>query len=93
VAIAAARVQRDTALLLRGALGDVGPDLGGDDVDELVSRATADLDIDEESPFWRLVDQVARLRDLTDRELALVADILDVVAARAVRGGRDIPRR
>jgi GAF domain-containing protein len=93
VAIAAARVQRDTALLLRGALGDIGPDLGDDAVEELVSRATADLDIDEDSPFWRLVDQVARLRDLTDRELALVADILDVVAARAVRGGRDRPLR
>ena len=58
------------------------------DVDELVSQVTAELDSDEEVPFWRLVDRVAQLRDLSDRELSLVSDILEVVAAHAARGRR-----
>ena len=44
-------------------------------------------------PFWRLVDRVAQLRDLSDRELRLVADILEVVAAHAARGRRASERR
>jgi len=88
VAIAATRVQRDTVRLLRGVLGELAPDLGGDDVDALVAAASANLDQDEESAFWRIVDQVARLRALTDRETALVADILEVVASHAARSQR-----
>jgi GAF domain-containing protein len=88
VAIAAARVQRDTDRLLRNVLVQIGPDLDDDEVERLVSAATSDLDVDDESPFWRLVDQVARLRSLTDRETALVTDILDVVAAHAGRARR-----
>src|SRR3990170_71100 len=53
VAIAAARVQRDTARLLRSVLSDIGPDLTDDQVESLVASATASLDTDEESPFWR----------------------------------------
>jgi GAF domain-containing protein len=83
VAIAAARVQRDTGRLLRTVLPQIEPDLDADAVDALVGAATRDLDADDESPFWRLVDQVARLRSLTDRETALLTDILDVVAAHA----------
>jgi GAF domain-containing protein len=86
VAIAAARVQRDTDRLLRAVLSQIEPGLDADAVDALVGAATRDLDVDDESPFWRLVDQVARLRSLTDRETALLTDILDVVAAHA--GGR-----
>ena len=94
VALAAARVQRDTERLLRAVLSQINPDLGADAADALVSAATRNLDVDDESPFWRLVDQVARLRSLTDRETALVTDILEVVAAHATgpgtrtRGGR-----
>ncbi|MBA3586412.1 MAG: GAF domain-containing protein [Chloroflexi bacterium] len=88
VAIGAARVQRDTARLLRSVLPQLGPDLTEVQVDDLVAAATADLDVDDEAPFWRLVDQVARLRSLTDRETALVADILDVVAVHAGRARR-----
>ena len=83
VALAAARVQRDTERLLRAVLGQIEPDLEADAVDALVGAATRDLDVDDESPFWRLVDQVARLRSLTDRETALLTDILEVVAAHA----------
>jgi GAF domain-containing protein len=88
VAIAAARVQRDTETLLRSVLPRIGPELDDGQVDALVGAATVDLDVDTESPFWRLVDQVARLRALTDREADLVADILEVVAVHADRGRR-----
>jgi len=88
VAITAARVQRGTARLLHSVLADIGPDLGEDEVESLVSAATAGLDADEGAPFWRVVDQVSRLRGLTDREAALVGDILSVVATHAERGQR-----
>jgi len=89
VAIAAARVQRDTVRLLRSVLAEIGDDaLSEADVAALVESATMNLDPDDQAPFWRIVDQVARLRDLSDREQALVGDILDVVAAHASRGGR-----
>ncbi|CAN5601909.1 MAG: GAF domain-containing protein [Chloroflexi bacterium] len=88
VAIAAARVQRDTARLLRSVLTGLDPALAESGVEELVSRMTAGLDDEEETPFWRLVDQVARLRGLSDSETTLVADILEVVAAHAARSQR-----
>jgi GAF domain-containing protein len=83
VALAAARVQRDTERLVRAVLSRIEPSLEADAVDALVSTATRELDVDDESPFWRLVDQVARLRSLTDRETALLTDILEVVASHA----------
>ena len=90
-AIRAARVQRDTEQLLRTALTRIGGgDVSADDVDLLVSSVTVGLDTDDETPFWRLVDRVAQLRDLTDRELRLVTDILEVVAAHAGRAGRSV---
>ena len=88
VAIGAARVQRDTDRLLRSVLGQIEPDLEEAQVESLVAAATTDLDADDEAPFWRLVDQVARLRALTDRETALLADILEVVAVHAARARR-----
>lgn len=88
VAIAASRVQRDTTRLLAAVLSELAPDMSTEDVDRLVSEATAGLDADDDSPFWRLVDQVARLRDLGEREAEIVADIIGVVAARAGRTQR-----
>lgn len=88
VAITAARVQRGTARLLQSVLADIGPDLAEDQVEALVSAATVGLDADAGASFWRVVDQVTRLRGLTDREVALVGDILSVVAAHAERGQR-----
>ncbi len=89
VAIAAARVQRDTASLLRGVLRELAPDMDDAAVESLVSTTTAGLDADEETPFWRLVDQVDRLRGLTDRETSMVADILAVLATHAEQSRRD----
>ena len=83
VAIAAARVQRDTARLLAAAIGRIGPDLDDSQVASLVSAAAQGLETDAEAPFWALVDQVARLRSMSDAELALVADLLEVVGRHA----------
>jgi len=88
-AIEASKVQRDTTRLLRAVLGQIGDDdLSAEQLDVLVDAATSDLDRDEESPFWGLVGQVARLRGMSDRELAIVADILEVVARHSGRPGR-----
>ena len=87
-AISAARVQRDTTRLLSSVLRDIGPDMTDDQVAELVSTATDRLETDPEAPFWGVVEQVTRLRGMSDRELALVADILEVVARHAVRSSR-----
>lgn len=90
-AIRAARVQRDSTELLRAVLRGVADgEIGDDEVEAAVSAATAELDRDPEAPFWRLVDHVARLRELSDREQRLVADILEVVAAHASRGRRAV---
>lgn len=88
VAIGAARVQRDTESLLRGVLQHIGSEMDADAVEALVAAGTQGLDADDEAPFWRLVDQVSRLRSLTDRETALLADVLDVVASHATRSRR-----
>lgn len=93
VAIAVARVQRDTGRIIGSALSQVASDLSEADIERIVAAATAGLDRDEDAPFWRLVDQVARLRGMSDRELALVADILETVADHADRGQRTRSRR
>ena len=85
VAIAAAKVMRDTTRLVAASLADLDGDTSVEDTEAIVSRVAAGLDTDDDSPFWKVVDQVARLRGLTDRELTLVAEILAVVAADAER--------
>jgi GAF domain-containing protein len=90
-AIRAARVQRDSQRLLRAALAGVGgADVSDEQLDALISAATTELDTDPDAPFWRLVDRVARMRDLSDRELRIVSDILDVLATHAGRGRRSV---
>ena len=87
-AIRAARVQRDSEVLLRTVLARVGDDVDESSIETLVTATAASLDTEEEAPFWQLVDRVARLGELSDREQRLVADILEVVAAHATRGRR-----
>jgi GAF domain-containing protein len=90
-AIRTARVQRDTTLLLRAVLTQIGEgELTDEQLDGLVSNATSGLDRTSDVPFWSVVDRVAQLRGLSDRELRLVADILEVIAAHASRGRRSI---
>jgi GAF domain-containing protein len=89
-AIEASKVQRDTARLLGRVLRQVTADgLDEAQVQELVAEATAGLDTDEDQRFWELVDLLAGLRGLGERELGLVIDILQVVA----RSGRSGSRR
>jgi GAF domain-containing protein len=85
VAIGAAKVMRDTTRLVAASLAELDATTSTEEAEAVVARVTAGLDTDEDAPFWRIVDQVARLRGLTDRELNLVADILAVVAADAER--------
>ena len=88
-AITAARVQRDTVRLLRRVLVEIGGDeLPSAQVETLVSSATSALDTDEETPFWRVVDQVVALRSMTDRELELLAAVLEAVARHATQRRR-----
>lgn len=83
-AIGVARVQRDATRLLAELLSRLGSDgVTPEQAEALASDVTAALDVDSESPFWQMVDRVAALRALTDREMALVRDILEVVAAHA----------
>jgi hypothetical protein len=49
---------------------------------------TRGIDDHPEAPFWRLVDHVSSLRDLGERDLTLVGDILEVVARHAHRARR-----
>jgi GAF domain-containing protein len=88
-AIEASAIQRDTRRLIGSVLVQLADgELDAEGVDALVAAATADLDRDEESPFWGLVDQVSRLSAMGDRELALVGDILAVVARYSARPPR-----
>jgi GAF domain-containing protein len=89
-AIEAARVGRDSERLLRAALTGIGDDeFDPEALDALVSAAAGELDRDDEAPFWRLVDRVAQLRDMTDGDLELVEEILEAVSRhRARRHGR-----
>ncbi len=89
-AIRAARVQRDSERLMRAVFARVGDDATEEQVDELVSAAAVELDADAEAPFWQLVDRVAQMRNLSDRELGMLSDILEVVASHATRGRRAI---
>jgi GAF domain-containing protein len=83
-AIEASRVQRDGARLVRAVLAEVGDGAVDEpDLEALAGRLSRELDADGDSPLWRLVDEIARMRALTEREVALVADILAVVARRA----------
>ncbi len=101
VAISASRVERDTAALLTEVLGRLaaaGADPGVEPADraapdsaaiaELVAAATAELGRDEETGLWRLVDLLARVRHADPEQIALVADLLEVLAAHVERAAR-----
>jgi len=83
-AITATKVQRDTGRLLTEVLRQVAQgSLTDAQVETLVSAATSGLDEGADEPFWRLVDHVALLRSVGERDLTLVGDILGVVARHA----------
>jgi GAF domain-containing protein len=100
IAVRAGQARRDAATLLReslaGLLGDrmaAGP-ADGAAIDELVSRATADLATGDDDPRWQLADRIARLRDADPASLELAVDWLDALLRRAGPrrvGGRGSP--
>jgi GAF domain-containing protein len=91
-AIEASKVQRDTARLLRGALLRIADDgITADQVAELVREATTALDTDEYDRTWELVELLAGLDGLGERELGLVIDILRVVTRPQAAAGRRRP--
>lgn len=93
VAISATRVERDVSELLGTVLGGLvrsteptGEGVAPDRiVDELVAAATSELDRDDPSHLWALVEQVARVRAATPHQLALVTDLLAVLGDHADR--------
>jgi GAF domain-containing protein len=88
-AITATRVQRDTARLLEEVLRQLADKTLTDvQVEALVSEATREMDDHPDEPFWQLVDYVEQLRGLGERDLTLVAQILEVVARHAQRTHR-----
>jgi GAF domain-containing protein len=87
-AIAATRVQRDLPTLIASTLRQVEAGLTQEQIEALVSAVAGELDVNEETPFWALVDEVSRLRDLGESELDLVGDILRVVAEHRAHRGR-----
>jgi GAF domain-containing protein len=88
-AIEAARVGRDSERLLRTALAGIGTDALDDEaIDALVSAAAAELDREDESPYWQLVDQIARLRGSNESDLELVGEILDAVVKHRAHSTR-----
>ena len=102
VAITASRVERDVASLLTSVLAE----LAGDDeatssgardrqrsVAEIVAASTRGLDPDDQSPLWALVEQIARVRQADPAQLALLTDLLAVVAEHAERAARGRSRR
>jgi GAF domain-containing protein len=83
-AIAVTRAQRELPQLLRAAFSRAtGNGLTDAQLDALVAAASDDMDLDADSPYWRLADQVAQLRGLGEAELSLVSDVLAAIAANA----------
>lgn len=88
-AIEATRVQREASRILGAALRAIGDGTVADPgIDAVLAPVLAGIDRDAADPFWRIVDQVARIRALGERERTLLAGILEVVARE---GGRSRP--
>jgi len=91
IAISSSRVERDAASLLAAALGGLLGDQSGArsaQVEEIAGAATAALGRDDESGLWALVEQVARARAADPASIALVTDLLAVLARHAERTPR-----
>lgn len=93
VAIRSSQIERDTASLLRAALGGAAD--AADDaidpatIDALIGAAIDGLVVDRDDPLWALADEIARLRAADPGQLDLVRDLLAVLVRRA---GRARPR-
>lgn len=89
VAIRASRVERDAGALLRTVIERLtDPDASPDAVEEIVEAVTADLDRDDDTRLWALVEQIARVRAADPAQLELVTDLLGVLAQHTERNAR-----
>lgn len=91
VAISASRVERDTGALLAAIVTAWNSDEA--DAARLVQLATAQLAHDDETGLWALVDAVARVRRASPGQVALVTDLITVLADHASRAGARSARR
>jgi GAF domain-containing protein len=97
--VRASRDRRDASALLREAFaallreGAAAP-LEETIIDDLVSDATAQLGSGDDAARWRLIDRIARLRDVDPESTELAADLVDALLRRTEKrpgaGGRRV---
>jgi len=88
IAISASRVERDVATLLSSAAATLLAGEPSVEIEQLVARATAGLDGEDESRLWELADLVARVRRADPDQLELVVELLAVLARHAEKTTR-----
>lgn len=98
IVIRAGGAHRDASILLRDAFAALMRDGEGESmdaatIDELVSEATTNLASGEDDARWRLIDRIARLRDVDPESLELAADWLDALLRRTGQGAAGGRRR
>jgi GAF domain-containing protein len=91
IVVRASRDRRDASALLRAALAALlrGGETSTVDeatIDDLVASATAQLGSGPDAARWRLIDRIARLRDVDPESIDLATDLLDALLRRS--GGR-----
>jgi GAF domain-containing protein len=87
VIIAAGRIERDTAELLRATLARLAadPDANAEAIEAAVAEVAVHLDDEAGGRLWGLADAVARARHASPDQVGLVIEILDALARRAAR--------
>jgi GAF domain-containing protein len=87
IVVRASRDRRDASVLVREAFaallrnGAAAP-LDETIIDDLVSDATTQFASGDDAARWRLIDRIARLRDVDPESLDLAADIVDALLRR-----------
>lgn len=86
IVVRASRDRRDASALLRTAfvalLRDEISTVDEATIDDIVSEATTNLGSGDDAARWRLIDGIARLREVDPESLDLAADWLDALLRR-----------
>lgn len=98
IVIRAGGAHRDAGALLRDAFEALlrdcdGASMDAATIDKLVSEAMTNLASGEDDARWRLIDRIARLRDVDPESLELAADWLDALLRRTGQGAAGGRRR